>query len=109
VDGRVFPWGNHFEPSYCKMQDSRAGEPQPEPVGSYPVDESPYGVRDMAGGVAEWCQDWHDEMPALRVLRGGSWGFGARHCRTASRTGAQPHSVAGFQGFRVVVDTPPDE
>ena len=109
VDGRIFPWGNHFEPSYCKMRDSRAGDPQPEPVGSYPVDESPYGVRDMAGGVAEWCQDWHDEMPALRVLRGGSWAFGARHCRTASRTGAQPHSVAGFQGFRVVVDTPTEE
>ncbi len=106
VDGRVYPWGNHFEPSYCKMQDSRAGEPQPEPVGSYPVDESPYGVRDMAGGVSEWCENWHEEMPMLRVLRGGSWAYGARHCRTASRVGAAPHNVATFQGFRVVVEVP---
>ena len=109
VDGRVFPWGDHFEPSYCKMRESRTGEPLPDPVGSHPVDESPYGVRDMAGGVAEWCQDWHDEMPMLRVLRGGSWSFGRRHCRTASRVGALPNSVASFQGFRIVVDLPDED
>ena len=106
VDGRVYPWGDHFEPSYCKMNTSCAGEPQPEPVGNYAVDESPYGVRDMAGGVAEWCRSWHDEMPLLRLLRGGAWAFGPKHCRTASRIGALPHAVASFQGFRVVVDVP---
>ncbi len=107
VDGREFPWGNHFDPSYCKMRDSRAGEPQPEPVGSYPVDESPYGVRDMAGTTSEWCVDWHDEMPQFRVLRGGCWAFGQRHCRAASRAGAQPSGVAHSYGFRFVVDLPP--
>ena len=106
VDGRTFPWGQHFEPSYCKMRDSQRGDPTPESVGSYPVDESPYGVRDMAGGVLEWCQDWHDEMPPLRVLRGGCWAYGARHCRTASRIGALPQAVASFYGFRVVVEVP---
>ena len=109
VDGRTFPWGQHFEPSYCMMRDSHTGDPAPEPVGSYPVDESPYGVRDMAGGVAEWCADWHDEMPLLRVLRGGCWAFGPRHCRTASRSGAPPHSVAIHYGFRVVVEVPEGE
>jgi eukaryotic-like serine/threonine-protein kinase len=104
VDGRAFPWGDHFDPNYCKMRDSRAGEPEPEPVGAYPVDESPYGVRDMAGGVCEWCQDWHDEMSQMRLLRGGAWAFGARHCRVASRTGDQPRSTGPFYGFRVAVD-----
>jgi eukaryotic-like serine/threonine-protein kinase len=106
VDGRVFPWGRHFEAGHCKMRGSQLGDPVPEPVGSYPVDESPYGVRDMAGGVLEWCQEWHDEMPLLRVLRGGCWAFGERHCRTASRIGALPQAVASFYGFRVVVEVP---
>ena len=108
VDGRLFPWGYHFDPSYCKMRDSRAGDPHPEPVGSFPVDESPYGVRDMAGGVCEWCYEWHDEMPTFKVLRGGSWAFGARHCHVASRTGAPPATVSVGYGFRPVVELPAD-
>ncbi len=107
VDGRIFPWGDHFDPNYCKMRDSRAGEPEPEPVGAYPVDDSAYGVRDMAGGVSEWCQDWHDEMPQLRVLRGGAWAFGEIHCRVASRAGDQPRSTGPFYGFRVAIELPP--
>ncbi|RME49954.1 MAG: protein kinase, partial [Deltaproteobacteria bacterium] len=51
VDGRFFPWGNHHEPTYCKMQNSRPEPTQPEPIGIFEQDCSPYGVRDMAGSM----------------------------------------------------------
>jgi serine/threonine-protein kinase len=57
VDGRAYPWGDRFDPTFCKMQDSRSFAPQPEPVGTFAADESPYGVRDLAGGMREWMGD----------------------------------------------------
>ncbi|RME55622.1 MAG: PEGA domain-containing protein, partial [Deltaproteobacteria bacterium] len=56
TDGRFYPWGNHFDPTFCKMLASRPEPPQPEPVGVFEKDTSPYGVRDLAGGVREWTQ-----------------------------------------------------
>jgi len=56
-DGRFFPWGDEFDPTFCRMQDSRAGEQprlQPEAFGLFPLDESPYGLRDLGGGMREW-------------------------------------------------------
>ncbi|MGA1467639.1 MAG: SUMF1/EgtB/PvdO family nonheme iron enzyme, partial [Phycisphaerales bacterium] len=35
-----------------------------------------------------------------RVLRGGSWGYGSRFCRAASRRGV-PDNRYGSVGFRV--------
>jgi hypothetical protein len=52
VDGRVYPWGDRFDPTFCKMRDSRSYTQQPEPNGTFPTDESPYGVRDLAGGMS---------------------------------------------------------
>jgi formylglycine-generating enzyme required for sulfatase activity len=52
--GRLFPWGDHWEPEKIGY-----GEPL-APVGSYPDDVSPYGVMGMLGGVREWMADWYD-------------------------------------------------
>lgn len=30
------------------------------PVGSFPLDRSPYGVFDMLGNASEWVQDWYN-------------------------------------------------
>ena len=45
TDGRVFPWGDRFDPSLCHMRYTRPGRPRPAPVGFVATDESPYGVR----------------------------------------------------------------
>jgi len=37
------------------MRDSRPGLPIAEPIGTFEWDISPYGVCDLAGGVADWC------------------------------------------------------
>ncbi len=104
ADGRFYPWGDGFDPSFCKMRESRPGRPQTEPVGMFATDKSPYGVRDMAGGVHAWTADVFGHLTAevaleerepavsasrslasFRVLRGGSWASAAGACHAASR------------------------
>jgi serine/threonine-protein kinase len=82
ADGRLYPWGDRFDPTFCKMAASRAGAPAPEPVGAFPRDEGPFGARDLAGGVSEWTAE---ASGALRVARGGAWSLPAAWCRVASR------------------------
>ncbi len=100
TDGRVFPWGNQFDPTFCKSRLSRPWAPEPEPIKSFPEDISPYGVRDMAGGVREWCDDWYNEAQGLRVLRGGAWVDTERYMRCASRSFLDPVLSKGLAGFR---------
>jgi serine/threonine protein kinase/formylglycine-generating enzyme required for sulfatase activity len=104
ADERVYPWGNRFDATFAKMRESRPGFPQPELIGAFPCDESPYGVRDLGGGMAGWMGDIHGELSAAdalaavepppgspleeggeRILRGGFWYASPDECRAATR------------------------
>jgi len=104
TDGRFYPWGDRFDPTFCLMRESRPHAPQPEPVGTFATDESPYGVRDMAGGMREWVGDIFGERsgeelageiePApdtprgdssFRRVRSGCWSADSKWARAASR------------------------
>jgi serine/threonine-protein kinase len=106
VDGRFYPWGDRFDPTFCLMRESRPFAQQPEPIGTFPTDESPYGVRDMAGGMREWVADIHGEKSAeeleaepepgpetardsssWRQVRSGMWNADHKWARAASRGG----------------------
>lgn len=103
TDRRFFPWGNRFDPTACKMEQSRPGRPQPEVVGAFPLDTSPYGVRDLAGGVREWCaEDRYENDVRRRPVRGGCWAGSERLSRVASRYGFEADVVHGYIGFRLV-------
>lgn len=87
----------------------------PEPVGSYPP--NPWGLYDMHGNVWEWVSDWyapypHDDVTnpigpkagKEKVIRGGSWYFGAQYARSAFRKTHEP-GLWGFSiGFRLVCE-----
>jgi serine/threonine protein kinase/formylglycine-generating enzyme required for sulfatase activity len=101
TDGRIFPWGNRFDPTFCKMESTHEGRAVPEPVGSIATDESPYGVRDLAGTVREWTGSRFSEGANLRTLCGGSWRDGHLFCRATWHTGAPPTAVSPSYGFRL--------
>jgi serine/threonine-protein kinase len=120
ADGRVYPWGDRFDPTFCKMRDSRAFAPQPEPIGTFPTDESPYGVHDMAGGMREWVGDIFGQRerteldaepePAdgseraessWREIRSGSWSQDHKWARSASRGGWYALTRGSGLGFRL--------
>ena len=39
------------------MRRSQQSRLLPTVVGAFPVDESPYGIRDLAGSMCDWCSD----------------------------------------------------
>lgn len=100
ADGRFFPWGNRFDANFCKMVGSRAVEAQPEPVGAFPYDRSPFDVLDLAGGVREWVDSAGDDTYA--IVRGGYWSGDARSARCASRWRCHRQTRVATIGFRMV-------
>jgi serine/threonine-protein kinase len=76
ADGRLFAWGEVFDWNWIAAAGSpiNEGRPRPWPRGTGPHDISPFGVRDVAGGVREFCSDPGTQMARTRVVRGGAWG-----------------------------------
>ncbi|MFO0727703.1 MAG: bifunctional serine/threonine-protein kinase/formylglycine-generating enzyme family protein [Myxococcota bacterium] len=103
VDARFFPWGDHFDPTFCKMKDSRNSALEMEEVGAFAADCSPYGVRDLAGGVRELCLSIEPEHEGP-VMRGGCWHDSGLFCRIAFRHPTSHGFVNTGLGFRVVKD-----
>ena len=59
ADGRLFPWGNTFDFSLASTY--RSSEDKASRSLHYATDQSPYGVRDLAGSLAELTRT--DELP----------------------------------------------
>ncbi|MFN7972952.1 MAG: bifunctional serine/threonine-protein kinase/formylglycine-generating enzyme family protein [Acidobacteriota bacterium] len=102
ADGRLYPWGNRFDPTLCKNVSSREGPAHCEPVGAFPSDESPYGVRDVVGGVCDWTSDvssWGGR--GSMVTMGGAW----RRPKTGTSdfSANLPQGTFTDLGFRVCV------
>jgi serine/threonine-protein kinase len=108
VDGRIYPWGDRFDAAFCKMRESRPGLPMPEAAGAVVDDVSPYGVLDLAGGVADWVLpsggDVDDSLPGsprIAVTRGGAWCDWRIDCRLDARRIYQAAEYSPRIGFRL--------
>jgi formylglycine-generating enzyme required for sulfatase activity len=116
ADGRIYPWGDTWNPARSNTAESGYG--QPRPVGSYPHGASPYGVLDMGGNVAEWVADYYDpdyyaaapnrnpsgpNKVMDHVLRGGSFALPHAYARTFVRDSShssEPNRRVGFRCAR---------
>ncbi|XYI01558.1 SUMF1/EgtB/PvdO family nonheme iron enzyme [Sorangium sp. So ce1128] len=119
VDGRLLPWGDHLEPTLACVAEASSAEPSRESVEGHPFDESPYGVRGLAGNTRDWCINaWNHEGPlveggrlrldaaapddpSFRVIKGGAWPSAMSYSRAATRFGARPEDRRPVVGLRV--------
>ena len=89
----------------------------PHPVGK--KDANAWGLRDMAGNIAEWIHDGYAPYPTaagvdpsgaisadLHSLRGGSWFLHVKEMRAASRSSATATRTDPAVGFRAVRAAP---
>jgi len=120
VDGRLFPWGDWLDPSWCCIADGHPERSLLAEVDSYPVDESVYGIRGLSGNMADHCADsFRPQGPPVRdqrilrpvredgtshryhIVRGGSWADVPRTARPANRIRLEPWYRSSYTGIRL--------
>jgi formylglycine-generating enzyme required for sulfatase activity/tRNA A-37 threonylcarbamoyl transferase component Bud32 len=102
VDGRWYPWGDHFDASWACVRESHRGRPLLAAVTAFPGDESPYGVRGLAGGVRDLCVGDGDPF----VVRGGAWSLVGAGARAAHRVPIAANVRAPTTGVRLARSLP---
>lgn len=115
--GWAFPWGPVGDPAWSCMMSSHPKKPNAVAVSAFPVDESVFAIRQVAGNVRNWCLNTYSragyrsggvlevgqEGPdGLKVCRGGSWVSSQSLCRLTSRFAAPVGRKASVLGFRLV-------
>jgi sulfatase modifying factor 1 len=100
------------------LPGQRRGQYRERTVAVASFQPNAWGLYDMYGNVWEWCADAYCPYPTgdvidpegacrspYKVIRGGSWYFGADAARSASRYTHEPQ-LRGFSiGFRVLRET----
>ena len=112
-----YPWGSRFTPgkAHCIACGTAFNPRAPAPVGQFPANA--FGLRDMAGNLAEWVADCHAEdyraaaadgraldtsTCTRRVVRGGSFASAPDALRVTARDSLGETSANDSVGFRVV-------
>ncbi|MEH0158708.1 SUMF1/EgtB/PvdO family nonheme iron enzyme [Limibacter armeniacum] len=127
LDMAKYPWGGpyirngkgcalaNFKPGRGNYYDD--GFPYTAPVGAY--FPNGFGLYDMSGNVAEWCDDayspasypivwdlnptYRDPNEPRKVVRGGSWKDIPFYVQTGTRTYEYETQARSFIGFRCVM------
>ncbi|HEV3261401.1 MAG TPA: SUMF1/EgtB/PvdO family nonheme iron enzyme, partial [Gemmataceae bacterium] len=107
-DGTLYPWGDTFNGLFCNSglvddQDKRFCKRG----GIFETDRSRIGCFDMAGNLAEWCFEYHNEKMAERKVCGGSYlDKGKDEFSIQSVRGHPQTSPERWIGFRGVIRIP---
>ncbi|MCA9537706.1 MAG: SUMF1/EgtB/PvdO family nonheme iron enzyme [Myxococcales bacterium] len=114
VDGRHFPWGDHFDPIWTNVMGSTPHAPMPCAVDRFPLDVSPYGMRGAAGNVRDHCINTYQRdggrnpqgtasstSSDIYVVKGGSFTSVQRFCACAGRFGMRQDLSSPSVGFRL--------
>ena len=64
IDGRLWPWGNSPRIFKANLGGKEDGFEATAPVGSFPLDRSPFGIHDGYGNLMEWVENWYKEQTA---------------------------------------------
>ena len=68
------------------------------------MDESPYGVVDLAGTMPAWCLNAPEiQFQRDRLIRGGAWCFTSDRSAASHRVGLEPLTAYRHTGFRLVL------
>ncbi len=114
TDGRLFPWGDEFDPS--RAITAFSGAEGSLFVGSVPDGRSIYGCCDMVGNVQEWTQGNFTPYPeadpeglpfdgSKKVARGAGWDeISPFFSICTARTALSPDTRSASLGFRCVKD-----
>ncbi len=119
IDGLLYPWGNDADAPGARPAMARGRTlPTLPDVGAHPAGNSPFGVRDLAGVVFQWTDEYTDEHTRFAILRGGScyrpslsrWYFpnsprNDHHSKYLLMAPGRDRS--GMIGFRCVMDAAP--
>ena len=120
-DGRIYPWGNQWQPGYCNNQSDAVTL-----VNAYPQGASPNGCCDMIGNASEWTStlwgpDWQKSAYPYpyraddgrenqdagknvhRIFRGGDYDDQLVQLRAAARAWYAPDHNHKARGFRVAL------
>ncbi len=110
-EGRLYPWGDSFDPNLANTRESNLKTTTP--VTRYPDGASPFGVFDMAGNVWEWCLNTKADAESQttdiattddRAVYGGAFVSPQRRSETAFHYYLNPQTFYASLGFRLVVE-----
>ncbi len=106
VDARRYVWGDDYLPDAAFTNENTQAKERFElmaPCASFPLDESVYGVCDLAGNVREWTSTRFDNSENF-IIKGASFATSRRFLPCASADDAQ--RVPSDIGFRYVIPEP---
>ena len=127
-EGAKYPWGNPYiaNGKGCFLANFKPyrgnyradGYPYTAPANAFNAND--YGLFNMAGNVAEWCEDayadsympitwdlnpvYNDENEPRKVIKGGSWKDVAYFLETGTNTFEYRDKRRSYIGFRCVMN-----
>ncbi|RFS17510.1 gliding motility protein [Emticicia sp. C21] len=127
-EGAKYPWGNPyvangkgcFLANFKPYRGNYRADGYPYTAPSNAFNPNDYGLYNMAGNVAEWCEDayaesympvtwdlnpvYNDENEPRKVIKGGSWKDVAYFLETGTNTYEYRNERRSYIGFRCVMD-----